>query len=34
VTIDPSGHLLDSAIDPDDLELSRVAPEARRRIGV
>jgi len=34
VKIDPSGHLLSSFIDLNNLALSRFAPEERRRIGV
>jgi 5-methyltetrahydropteroyltriglutamate--homocysteine methyltransferase len=34
VKIDPSGHLLNSFIDLNNLLLSRFAPEQRRRIGV
>src|SRR3989442_9885042 len=34
VKIDPSGHLLNSFIDPNNLALSRFSPEERRRIGV
>jgi 5-methyltetrahydropteroyltriglutamate--homocysteine methyltransferase len=34
VKIDPSGHLLNSFIDLNNLALSRFSPEERRRIGV
>jgi 5-methyltetrahydropteroyltriglutamate--homocysteine methyltransferase len=34
VKIDPSGHLLNSFIDLNNLALSRFSPEQRRRIGV
>jgi len=34
VKIDPSGHLLSSFIDLNNLALSRFSPEERRRIGV
>jgi 5-methyltetrahydropteroyltriglutamate--homocysteine methyltransferase len=34
VKIDPSGHLLHSFIDLNNLALSRFSPEARRRIGI
>ena len=34
VKIDPSGHLLNSFIDLNNLTLSRFSPEERRRIGV
>jgi 5-methyltetrahydropteroyltriglutamate--homocysteine methyltransferase len=34
VKLDPSGHLLTSFIDLNNLALSRFAPEERRRIGV
>jgi 5-methyltetrahydropteroyltriglutamate--homocysteine methyltransferase len=34
VKIDPSGHLLNSFIDLNNLSLSRFSPEERRRIGV
>src|SRR5438046_9202788 len=34
VKIDPSGHLLNSFIDLNNLALSRFSPDERRRIGV
>jgi 5-methyltetrahydropteroyltriglutamate--homocysteine methyltransferase len=34
VKVDPSGHLLNSFIDLNNLALSRFSPEERRRIGV
>jgi 5-methyltetrahydropteroyltriglutamate--homocysteine methyltransferase len=34
VKIDPSGHLLSSFIDLNNLALSRLSPEERRRVGV